>query len=135
MADTFNYRDYLKNNPLLTENKTTIKKRDLLQMINEEIQEAKKKKKDEEETPTEEAPTEEVPTEAPTEEAPANDFSMDMGGEPSAEAKDVKSIQGALKTAYDEALKLQDDKLVTQIANTITYFTKNHILRPEDTNQ
>jgi len=135
MADTFNYRDYLKNNPLLTENKTTIKKRDLLQMINEEIQEAKKKKKDEEETPTEEVPTEETPIETPTEEAPTTDFSADMGAEPSAEAKDVKSIQGALKTAYDEALKLQDDKLVTQIANTITYFTKNHILRPEETNQ
>lgn len=130
MADTFNYRDYLKNNPLLTENQKSITKKDLLQMINEEIQEAKKKKKDEEETPTEE-----TPTEAPTEEAPATDFSANMGGETSAEAKDVKSIQGALKTAYDEALKLQDDKLVTQIANTITYFTKNHILRPEDTNQ
>jgi hypothetical protein len=135
MGDTFNYRNYLKNNPLLTENKSTIKKSDLLQIIKEEIEEAKKKKKDEEENPTEEIPTETPTDQSSTEEAPTSEPSMEMGSEPSAEAKDVKSIQGALKTAYDEALTLQDEKLVTQIANTITYFTKNHILRPEGTNQ
>jgi len=41
---------------------------------------------------------------------------------------EVSGIQSNLQAAYAEAKALGDEKLITQIANTITYFTKAHIL-------
>jgi len=41
---------------------------------------------------------------------------------------EVSGIQANLQAAYAEAKALGDEKLITQIANTITYFTKAHIL-------
>jgi len=42
--------------------------------------------------------------------------------------KDEKQIQDALKLAYDNALQIADDKLAKQIGNTITMFTRTHIV-------
>jgi hypothetical protein len=53
--------------------------------------------------------------------APASDM---MAGE----STEVSGIQSNLQAAYAEAKALGDEKLITQIANTITYFTKAHIL-------
>jgi hypothetical protein len=53
--------------------------------------------------------------------APASDI---MAGE----SAEVSGIQANLQAAYAEAKALGDEKLITQIANTITYFTKAHIL-------
>ena len=53
--------------------------------------------------------------------APASDM---MAGE----SAEVSGIQANLQAAYAEAKALGDEKLITQIANTITYFTKAHIL-------
>ena len=53
--------------------------------------------------------------------APASDM---MAGE----TAEVSGIQSNLQAAYAEAKALGDEKLITQIANTITYFTKAHIL-------
>jgi hypothetical protein len=44
------------------------------------------------------------------------------------ESAEVSGIQSNLQAAYAEAKALGDEKLITQIANTITYFTKAHIL-------
>ena len=44
------------------------------------------------------------------------------------ESTEVSGIQSNLQAAYAEAKALGDEKLITQIANTITYFTKAHIL-------
>ena len=44
------------------------------------------------------------------------------------ESAEVSGIQANLQAAYAEAKALGDEKLITQIANTITYFTKAHIL-------
>jgi ABC-type uncharacterized transport system ATPase subunit len=44
------------------------------------------------------------------------------------ETAEVSGIQSNLQAAYAEAKALGDEKLITQIANTITYFTKAHIL-------
>ena len=52
---------------------------------------------------------------------PASDM---MAGE----STEVSGIQSNLQAAYAEAKALGDEKLITQIANTITYFTKAHIL-------
>ena len=46
----------------------------------------------------------------------------------SSETTEVSGIQSNLQAAYAEAKALGDEKLITQIANTITYFTKSHIL-------
>jgi len=40
-------------------------------------------------------------------------------------------IQNSLKRAYDTAISIGDEKLSNQIANTITFFTKTHIV-PRD---
>ena len=43
-------------------------------------------------------------------------------------SNDIPNIQSHLQSAYSEAKQLGDEKLITQIANTITYFTKAHVL-------
>jgi hypothetical protein len=41
---------------------------------------------------------------------------------------DVKSVQDALTQAQAAAQKLGDPKLTDQIGNTITFFTRNHVV-------
>ena len=59
---------------------------------------------------------------------PASDM---MAGE----TAEVSGIQSNLQAAYAEAKALGDEKLITQIANTITYFTKAHILDTAPVNE
>jgi hypothetical protein len=51
------------------------------------------------------------------------------------ESAEVSGIQANLQAAYAEAKALGDEKLITQIANTITYFTKAHILDTAPVNE
>ena len=44
------------------------------------------------------------------------------------EDTDVEAVQGLLTKAQAEAEKLGDDKLLDQIGNTITYFTRAHVV-------
>ena len=44
---------------------------------------------------------------------------------------DEMEIQNSLKRAYDTAVSIGDEKLSTQIANSITFFTKTHVV-PRD---
>ena len=37
-------------------------------------------------------------------------------------------IQNSLKVAYDNALEIGDEKLADQIGNTITFFTRTHVV-------
>jgi len=60
--------------------------------------------------------------------APASDM---MAGE----SAEISGIQSNLQAAYAEAKALGDEKLITQIANTITYFTKAHILDTAPVNE
>jgi hypothetical protein len=41
---------------------------------------------------------------------------------------DEKEIQDALKLAYDNAVAIGDDKLADQIGNSITFFTRTHVV-------
>jgi hypothetical protein len=77
-----------------------------------ELEEAKKKKS----TPE---PELELPSDLPSEEAPISEPST--GG-------DVLEMQRILKQAYDAAAQMGDQKLVDQIGNTITFFTRTHVL-------
>lgn len=106
-----------------------MKKSELKKQIREEILSTlMEKKKKEEETPEVEIKdeeTEEVP------EIPAEDniTSDDFGVDPK-----ITKLQSALKAAYDAAKEMNDEKLVTQIGNTITYFTRAHIVTDEKPN-
>lgn len=41
---------------------------------------------------------------------------------------DEKNIQDALKIAYDNAIAIGDEKLADQIGNSITFFTRTHVV-------
>ena len=43
--------------------------------------------------------------------------------------KDVELVQGLLTKAQQTAEKIGDEKLLSQIGNTITYFTRTHIAK------
>ena len=43
-------------------------------------------------------------------------------------SKDEMEIQNSLKIAYDNALAIGDQKLADQIGNSITFFTRTHIV-------
>jgi molecular chaperone GrpE (heat shock protein) len=106
-----------------------MKKSEFTKQIKEEILSnlsEKKKKKSEEEVP-EETATDETDIELPA-----------IEGEPSSEGGDefnvdpkISNIQKALKASYDGAKELGDEKLSTQIGNTITYFTRAHVVNKE----
>ncbi len=46
-------------------------------------------------------------------------------------SKEEQEIQNSLKVAYDNAVQLGDQKLADQIGNTITYFTRSHIVNQQ----
>ena len=45
------------------------------------------------------------------------------------ESTDVEAVQGLLTKAQQQAEKLGDEKLLAQIGNTITYFTRKHVVK------
>lgn len=100
------------------------------EIIHSSLGEAKKKKKDV-------APQEDVDINVDAEEAPMPDETStedalaptDMGGgsEVDIDPK-VKSIQDYLQKAYANAKSLGDEKLMTQIGNTITMVVRNQVL-------
>lgn len=60
--------------------------------------------------------------EAPAEE-PAAEPSREVGLTP-----EEQSIQASLKDAYDNAMAMGDEKLAAQIGNSITFFTRTHVV-------
>ena len=139
MSD-FNYIEYLKNNPLLKETNTqspkliteaqeapkakaTMKKSELKEKIREEILSALN-----EEMPLDEAKEdeEEVDTEVDVDvEEPAMDAEPAQSQGLTAEEQE---IQNSLKIAYDNAVAVGDQKLADQIGNSITFFTRTHVV-------
>jgi len=109
---------YFSTESSLNENITSISKSDFKNMIREMIlAEAKKDKKEEEVDVEMDAETEEIPTEeTPTEDTPE--------GNPD-------DILDSLKTALNGAKALGDEKLTDQIGNTITFYTRVHIVGQE----
>jgi hypothetical protein len=95
---------------------------------NQDLDEAKKKKaKDSEEEITIDDITDETPAEdAPTEET---DTTIDVTTDQVDPA--VKAVQDALTQAQSAAQQLGDSKLTDQIGNTITFFTRAHIVKPQ----
>ncbi len=143
MSD-FNYIEYLKNNPLkgtktqstklITEaqempKEAKMTKTQLKEKIREEILSALNEEEIEE-MPLDEAKKdeEEVDAEVDTEVA-VEEPAMDAEPAPSQGLSAVEQeIQNSLKIACDNAVAVGDQKLADQIGNSITFFTRTHIV-------
>ena len=90
------------------------------------LDEAKKKKDDEEEITVDD-----IADEDPTEEAPAEETETTVDVTTDQVNPNVKAVQDALTQAQAAARTLGDDKLTDQIGNTITFFTRAHIVGGE----
>ena len=137
----FNYAEYLKNNPLLQEevkdklltesqevseeapsSKTTVSalKAEIKEMILASI--------------LSEEEEDDIELAADTGEEDTVEPEMDMDeptAEPSQEAgltPEEQSIQASLKDAYDNTMAMGDEKLAAQIGNSITFFTRTHVV-------
>ena len=145
MNDNFDYRAYLKSNRLQSLDTQKVKKliKENLDPKNGEVNEILKSKIKEHISSFFEAkkkakePEEEIDLgdEEITDEVPAEDIEGDIapeeggeGGSPEGLTADEKAIQDSLKLAYDNAVQIGDDKLSKQIGNTITMFTRSHVV-------
>jgi len=68
----------------------------------------------------------EIEADAEPEMEPAMDTAPEGGTE--GLSSDEKEIQDALKLAYDNAIAIGDQKLADQIGNSITFFTRTHVV-------
>jgi hypothetical protein len=84
------------------------------------IDEAKKKKKDKE--------SEDISIEDITDETPAEETETTIDVTTDQVNPNIKAVQDALTQAQAAAKTLGDDKLTDQIGNTITFFTRAHIV-------
>jgi hypothetical protein len=145
MNDNFDYRAYLKSNRLQSLDTQKVKKLikenldpkdgEVNEMLKSKIKEhissffeAKKKEKEPEEEI--DLGDEEIGDEIPAEDI-EGDVAPEEGGEgeaPEGLTANEKAIQDSLKIAYDNAVQIGDDKLSKQIGNTITMFTRSHIV-------
>lgn len=120
MGEDFNkYFDKLKS-PKLNESDSFKSK--IREMIKTSLSEKKKGKKD---------------VEVKIEDEEVIDTPTDVI-EPTASAEvspEVKSVQDHLQAAYNEAKALGDEKLVAQIGNSITYFTRTQVLGNKEMNE
>lgn len=95
------------------------------------LDEAKKKKEDEEEVDVE-SDVDNLDLDldtTDTEDDTQVDMDMDATGDIDAGSSESKKAFSELTDAYRAAKELGDEKLIRQIANTITYFNKNIILK------
>jgi hypothetical protein len=98
------------------------------------LYEAKKKEEDTEEEVDVKAPVApegemDVTMDAPTGDDTTVDINGDGTGDIDAGSSEAKKAFGDLTDAFQAAKTLGDEKLIRQIANTITYFNKNIILK------
>jgi hypothetical protein len=90
------------------------------------LDEAKKKKDAEEEITVDD-----ITDKIPAEETPAEETETTVDITTDQVNPNVKSVQDALTQAQAAARTLGDDKLTDQIGNTITFFTRAHIVGGE----
>jgi len=85
---------------------------------------------------TEDISIEDISDETPTEETPSKETDTTIDISTDQVNPNVKAVQDALTQAQAAAKNLGDDKLTDQIGNTITFFTRSHIVggNQEETN-
>lgn len=91
-----------------------------------DLDEAKKKKDTEEEITVDD-----ITDEAPVEDTPGEEMETTVDVSTDQVNPNVKAVQDALTQAQAAARTLGDDKLTDQIGNTITFFTRAHIVGSE----
>ena len=89
-------------------------KEDIISLLNED-EEEEVDIEDEIEADDVEVDMEEPPVDA----APSGDVGL---------SSDEQEIQDSLKLAYDNAVAIGDEKLADQIGNSITFFTRTHVV-------
>ena len=139
----FNYTEYIKNNPLLQEevkeklltesletteevteeapsSKTTVSalKAQIKEFILDSLSEEPVTEEEEEDVEADIEDEVDIDVEEPT-----IDAAPEVGL-----SKDEQEIQDSLKLAYDNAVAIGDDKLADQIGNSITFFTRTHVV-------
>ena len=57
---------------------------------------------------------------------------IEVDSELAGESSDISAILGLLTKAQEEAKSLGDEKLMDQIGNTITFFTRKHVVQSAD---
>jgi len=153
----FNLRDYLYNNPLLEAEKEEKEEEET-----PKGKKSKGKKKDIKEEALrgyirekitsilKEAETEEEDVDVDVDVEDTEDVDVDIEKEVDVEDEEIESdievktsvpgesanedaILGLLTKAQEEAENLGDEKLLDQIGNTITYFTRSHIVKSTET--
>ncbi len=122
--NTFENMQKLAFGKVLISESTKITKEELKSKIREMILDEAKKKKDEEE-PTDVAPQEDA-------EVPAAEMPTDTMAPETIDSADidpnVKNIQDLLQKAFVSAKQLGDEKLMNQIGNTITMLVRTQVL-------
>jgi hypothetical protein len=138
MNDNFDLKQYLSSNTLLKESQCegcTRQRLDEKKKSKNILSPKKSKPKDDDEEldfniEDDETGLEDIqatPQEQPAEEQPEMEDSQPISKE-AGMSKEQTDIQKSLKMAYDSAMALGDEKLATQIGNSLTYFMKTHIL-------
>jgi len=155
MSD-FNYQAYLKNNPLLQEEvkeeKLLTESQEIDETVEETVEEVAEETTEEiqEEVPSSKIKVSELKAKIKEDiisllqeeedevdiedEIEADDVEVDIE-EPTIDAasdaglsSDEQEIQDSLKLAYDNAVAIGDQKLADQIGNSITFFTRTHVV-------
>jgi cytoskeletal protein RodZ len=154
MSD-FNYQAYLKNNPLLQEEvkeeKLLTESQEIEETVEETVEEVAEETTEEiqEEAPSSKIKVSELKAKIKEDilsllqEDEEEDIEVDVEDEvevdveePALDADeaqeglsaDEKEIQDSLKIAYDNAVAIGDKKLADQIGNSITFFTRSHVV-------
>jgi hypothetical protein len=156
MSD-FNYQAYLKNNPLLQEEvkeeKLLTESQEIEEIVEETVEEVAEETTEEiqEEVPSSKIKVSELKAKIKEDiisllqeeedevdiedEIEADDVEVDIE-EPTVDttpsegglSSDEQEIQDSLKLAYDNAVAIGDEKLADQIGNSITFFTRTHVV-------
>ena len=154
MSD-FNYQAYLKNNPLLQEEvkeeKLLTESQEIDETVEETVEEVAEETTEEiqEEVPSSKIKVSELKAKIKediisllNEDEEEEDVEVDVEDEvevdveePTIDAapdaglsSDEQEIQDSLKLAYDNAVAIGDQKLADQIGNSITFFTRTHVV-------
>ena len=151
MKDNFDLKEYISSGRLLKESiepetkqvpvRTTINEGDVRKRLNGLIKQSLTEKKspktkakdmDIESAFTKEAPEqdEEIPLDVTNDdEQPVEANPVDTAEAPKpGYSKEEQEIQNSLKVAYDHAISIGDQKLATQIGNSLKFFIKTHVV-------
>jgi len=124
-GDTIPALKHIENQPVsLTENTLTAK---IKELVYKSLDEAKKKKKKDEDVAPQEDIDFEMDTETSSDVAPEDTISPESSVEVDIDPK-VKAIQDALNKALANAQALNDEKLIQQIGNTITMLVRTQVV-------